>query len=338
VRRDVAFAILSVVVTLGCIGGSQTSSTDTKPAAAKPVEKIERKISVVVTTGRIAKKLLLRRQDLEKVEFPESKIPKGERPKNIAEVTGSKATIDIEQGAVLLKSMYAKEVIRGLSDMVSGGNRAVAISMDAARAVPFLQQGHRVDVIGTFGERNAKGEGIKVTRILFQNVLVLAVGARFAPRPGSKTLRPKGSDTSKDKKKKSSVINPFVAHAHIPCVVLEIPPEQANVLALAESASKLHLAICSKGGLKSHEGYAVTDQLLLAQDQDDVEDPNSQDELEVTVTRGSKETVQYMQLTEQDRAFDYDADAPLRDLRSQKAKDDPADEGSASSGIKSDEF
>ena len=111
------------------------------------------------------------------------------------------------------------------------GKRALTIQVDMLSAVGgLISPGDFVDVIATLRipeELNAEKAKTKdVVTVLFQNLQVLAVGALFKPVGGAELY---------ENRQKSRSVN----------VTLAVSPEEAGLLAFAESNGKLQLTLRS---------------------------------------------------------------------------------------------
>jgi pilus assembly protein CpaB len=157
------------------------------------------------------------------------------------------------QGRVLARSVVKGEAIlesallpsgaaAGLDSLISESARAVSVQVDQFIGVAgFVQPGSRVDVFSTFtptshGESRRKA----VTRPVLQNVSVLAVDTRLE-RSGEATQE-------------------------VQVVTLEVSPEEARVLAHAENAGPIKLALRNP----KDEGEAHATQVVLGTDVHDV--------------------------------------------------------------------
>jgi pilus assembly protein CpaB len=132
------------------------------------------------------------------------------------------------EGRVLVSALSAKEPILesklapvnvkvgGVSAIVKPGKRAIAVKGDKVIGISgFIQPGNRVDVLVTMKDPRTKRD---VTKLVLENVLVLATGTEIQEKKGDKT-------------------NPVDVYT------LEVDPEQGEKLALAATKGKLQFAL-----------------------------------------------------------------------------------------------
>jgi pilus assembly protein CpaB len=107
----------------------------------------------------------------------------------------------------------------GVASIVSPTKRAMAVKVDKVVGVAgFIHPGNRLDVLVTLLESKASGKPI--TKIVLENILVLAVGAELE--------KPNG------KQEKASQVD---------VLTLEVTPEEGEKLALAATEGKLQMAL-----------------------------------------------------------------------------------------------
>lgn len=134
------------------------------------------------------------------------------------------------QGRVVLSPIRAGEPIfrsrvsgpgsagAGVSALVAVGKRAMAVRVDKIIGVSgFIQPGNRVDVLVTLPSPREKGD--TVTKIVLENMLVLAAGTEVEKRAGSEKAVP------------------------VDVITLEVTPLEAEQLTLAASSGRIQLAL-----------------------------------------------------------------------------------------------
>jgi len=105
----------------------------------------------------------------------------------------------------------------GVAAIVSPKKRAMAMKVDKVVGVSgFIHPGHRVDVLVSLKEKETK----EITKIVLENIPVLAVGTEIEQAAGQKE-KP----------------------AQVDVITLEVTPEEAEKLALAATVGKLQLAL-----------------------------------------------------------------------------------------------
>lgn len=175
---------------------------------------------------------------LEAVDWPSSARPDGavSDPNTLA---GRVAVVPISRGeAVLPTKVVAAGARSGLSTIVPEGMRAVALKVDDVIGVAgFVHPGDRVDVITTMKPRE---EGPFVSKIVLQNIAVLAVG---------KDLEHKGKDAKEAKP--------------VTVATLMVTSEEAERLALSVDKGHILLALRGLGDEEAPETRGVTPPQLM---------------------------------------------------------------------------
>jgi Flp pilus assembly protein CpaB len=111
-------------------------------------------------------------------------------------VIGSKTSVAIKAGQIILWSDLVTETRGGLSSIIPAGQGAFSVSISAGVKSDLIQPSDHIDIIGTFmipkptqpisgpvaSWRNASD---LVNVVLLQNVTVLAVGGNFNGSPGA---------------------------------------------------------------------------------------------------------------------------------------------------------
>ncbi|HEY9072148.1 MAG TPA: Flp pilus assembly protein CpaB [Candidatus Ozemobacteraceae bacterium] len=118
--------------------------------------------------------------------------------------------------------MLDKDVIPSLSFAVPQGKRAVTIAVTKTSGVGgFIQQGDYVDVIASF----KPGSADSITKIVMQDILVLAAGNTYAFDPGIATAAP------------------AIAAAKMELVTLAVAPEELERLVYLDSGVTFRLVL-----------------------------------------------------------------------------------------------
>ncbi len=124
----------------------------------------------------------------------------------------------------------------GIAAVITDKKRAMAVRVDKVVGVSgFVHPGHRVDVLVTV----SKGEGGTTTKIVLENILVLAAGP----------------DVSTAKQDKSAPVD---------VITLEVTPQEGEKLALAASEGKLQLALRNFSDTEEVLTKGTTVPMLLA--------------------------------------------------------------------------
>jgi pilus assembly protein CpaB len=200
--------------------------------------------TVVVARSYIPQGLRLARGDLQVVRFPKASVPPGafSSPRKLY---GRVLRWSVFRGEPVLASRLAQEGMRGgLSAVIKTTQRAMAVRVNDVIGVSgFVQPGDRVDVLVTFDKRLYRDN--PQTRIVVQNVLVLAVG-RWV-QGGSRSASGRG-------RKKPQMVR---------AVTLEVTPEQSERLALAATYGKVVLALRNQGDTIRQETLGISGTALV---------------------------------------------------------------------------
>ena len=139
---------------------------------------------------------------------------------NQGSVVGRVVISSIRAGEPFLQSRLAPQDIKtgGVAAVTPTKKRAVAVRVDKVIGVAgFIHPGNRVDVLVTLAGGQA---GKPITKIVLENMLVLAVGPQVV--------------TAKGKEEKPAPVD---------VITLEVTPQEAEKLALAATQGRLQLAL-----------------------------------------------------------------------------------------------
>src|SRR5689334_18344191 len=154
------------------------------------------------------------------VQFPKESTPDGafDSPEKLA---GRVAVININAREPVTESRLAPEgTAAGLSAIIPEGYRAMTVKVDDAAGISgFITPGTMVDVVVTIDPREDGGHKDPVSKIVLQNIKVLANGQNI--------------DKPENEREANSV----------KAVTLQVTPEQAEKLALAATEGKLQLVM-----------------------------------------------------------------------------------------------
>jgi pilus assembly protein CpaB len=147
------------------------------------------------------------------------------------EVVGFIAAVNIRKGEqVTLNKIVPPGVKTGLSRQITPGKRAISIPVsDESGVNRLIKPGDRVDLIANIDATSAGLKGVVVSKVVLQDVLVLAVGewiTSTAPRKVEKD----------DLTGKDTVVNLNVTRNYS-TIVLEVDPSAALELALIRSSN-----------------------------------------------------------------------------------------------------
>jgi pilus assembly protein CpaB len=200
--------------------------------------------TVVVARSYIPQGIRLARGDVRLVRFPKVSVPQGSFT-SLKSVYGRVLRWSVFPGEPILASRLAQKGTRGgLSAIVKSTRRAMAIRVnDVIGVAGFVQPGDRVDVLVTFDKRLYRDN--PQTRIVVQNVLVMAVGRSI--QGGSRRNRGRT-------RKKPQLVR---------AVTLEVTPEQSERLALAATYGKVVLALRNQGDTVRQETLGISGTALV---------------------------------------------------------------------------
>jgi len=211
-------------------------------------------VKVVVASQDIPEGTPLDENLLETVEVPKQFLQPG-AVREMAEASDRVADVPMLKGTQLLESMLRSSREEGVSRRVPPDKRAFSIAVNEVSGVAgLISPGDMVDVLltantGTVQQGKSVAEGT-ITRVLLQNVLVLAVnqqsGTRTAARASS---RPKSE---------GSVLGQSQGNAQtsqgIRTLTLALTPEDTQRAALAQEVGSLCVAL--RSSFQKNEGQA----------------------------------------------------------------------------------
>jgi Flp pilus assembly protein CpaB len=204
--------MILLVVAVGC---GLTASYLTSQLLANR-EKTIPTIKLLVAKKRVAGYTLLKDPEVWFVEkeFPENVAPK-KAVTNFADAKDKRTNKVLNEETVLLMDDLADAKSEGISATMGPGERAVAIRVNAEKSVAgFVLPGSRVDVVATVNTENVGKE----SKIILQNMLVLAVDTKDAKDPDQRSILGQ-------------------------TVTLAAKPEEAQRLALASTLGELQLIL-----------------------------------------------------------------------------------------------
>lgn len=220
-KRAILIVLLGLASGLAAmLGASRSLSKRGGDAAANPPQRV---VPVVVARADVPPGQKLRKEDLQAVSWPASvALPSAAR--RIEDVESRVAAVKLFKGEPVLADKLAPAGSpSGLAAFVSPGMRAVAVRVNEVIGVAgFVAPGNRVDVLTTI-DVNRGGELAKVvTKVVLQDIQVLAVDRRADPA----AQEAKGNPPDK-----------------VSVATLLVTPEQAERLTLAATKGQILLAL-----------------------------------------------------------------------------------------------
>jgi pilus assembly protein CpaB len=223
--------VILMVVAIGC--GLAASYLTSRVIAERGEEKEVEKVTVLVAKKNVSMGTLLK--EPEKF-FEEKQFTKGEEPKRALK------NFEDLKGHRLNKSLTAEQFVT-LEDLIDKekdlplekGMRAVALNVNAQSMVGgFVLPLSHVDIVSVIPEANGETK----SRTILQNILILAVD-QIASRDNEKTA--------------------YVANT----VTVQVTPEQAQQLALAQKLGTIQLSLRSFDDDKKVQTQTVSNKDIL---------------------------------------------------------------------------
>jgi pilus assembly protein CpaB len=190
-------------------------------SAAKPKEVPLEKVSIFVAASEIPAGSALTSGMIKKADYLKESLPEGYFGDS-ASLVGRVLIQRVKTNEPIFESRLAPIDVRmgGVAALISPKKRAVAVKVDKVIGVAgFIHAGNRVDVLVTIEPQKAGQRWEPITKIVLENILVLASGPEFV---------------QKGKDEKASPVD---------VITLEVTPEEAEKLALGATEGKLQLAL-----------------------------------------------------------------------------------------------
>ena len=147
-------------------------------AEPTPLEAATPSQTIVVATRDLPAGSIVRREDVEAVEWPGLALPEGFATQ-AGDVVGRGLIVEVRENEPMLDWKLAeKEAGGGLPITIPEGMRAVSVEVDEVIGVAgFVQPGTRVDVLATVMPGTDRTQ--TTTRIILQNVRALAADQKY---------------------------------------------------------------------------------------------------------------------------------------------------------------
>lgn len=221
-RRSRTLVILALALVCGGLAAWATLRLLEQQQMPLPLSAAEPPSSMQVVVAARALNVgdLLAQEDVKLVNWPGSAVPEGYAA-SVAEVVGRGVTVAVAVNEPLLEAKLADRAGGGgLPIAIPEGMRAISVRVDDVTQVSgYVTAGRRVDILLTVeSNRNANSIDRQVTKVVLQNVQVLAVGQIH-------TLDPQG--------------NPIPASV----VTVLVTPEDAEKLILAQNEGRIQMAL-----------------------------------------------------------------------------------------------
>src|ERR1044072_8827839 len=174
------------------------------------------------------------------VQFPKESTPDGAFD-TVEKLAGRVAVVNIAAREPVTEPKLAAEgTAAGLSAVIPDGYRAMTVKVDDAAGISgFIMPGSLVDVVVTIDPREGSGHQDPVSKIVLQNIKVLANGQNI--------------DKPENEREANSV----------KAVTLQVTPEEAEKLALAATEGKLQLVMRNQVDQGDEQTQGVNKRNLL---------------------------------------------------------------------------
>jgi len=231
-----AAGLLAFVLMRSMVGGPSEPTRVAVPVNSTEVLVARSDVSL----GQITKKSSFRWQTWPADAVTPAFITKSSGAKALKDVEGAIARAPILRGEPVTRQKLIKAGQGGvLAAILPGGMRAISTRIkEETAAGRLILPNDRVDVILTRRLRDRKGKEHFVSDTLFSNVRVLAIGQQI--------------ETKEDKKSAETAAN---------TATLELTPQQAEQLALANSMGSISLSLRSIADLNRGDGPSASDGL-----------------------------------------------------------------------------
>ena len=255
-------AVVAAAIVFNVIKDSQRKVEEAK----KPRDTVP----VVVAVRDLYMGLPITREDVTvRYVFPEM-VPRDETFADLEKIVDRTPRERILSGeAVREERLASANAGIGLNAIVTPGKRAMTIATDTETAVAgLLQAGNFVDVIVTIKPEDPTAVGAKyVAETILQEIKILAVGSSL----GGNAAKEKDA---KDAKKKADTATKKLR----PSITVEVTPEEAEKLALAQTRGEIHVVLRSDIDILQidSQGALMTTANLIGFDTPDApqKDPN----------------------------------------------------------------
>jgi len=217
---------------------------------------------VVVAAGEIVAGRPLTRQDLRVALWPRSSVPQGSHT-SVAKLIATRSVpfSSLVRGEpVLARHLSRPHAGIGVAAKLEPGRRAMAIRTESPVALArLIYPGARVDLLTTLRRPGETwGAGRVKTKVILQDLAVLAVGAEIDALGGRQARRESGSALS-------SRSGDQQRNAARSIVTVEVTPAQSERLALAAREGKIDFVLRSPRDRKKVETEGATSALVLGE-------------------------------------------------------------------------
>jgi len=234
--RAVVFLVLSLVFFYLAVVGISTY-LKSQATTSVQAEEASATITVVVASSEIPLATAITPEMLTTMRVASKSQPKGSFS-SVEELEGRIAVRNVLEGEIILEGILAgSDSASGLAATIPLGMRAVTVSVNEVIGVAgFLNPGDFVDVVATLNPDEFQSK--LVSKVVLQNIRVLAVGEESASRESKEARR-------------------------VDVVTLLVTPEQSEKLALAAAHGEILLAMRNLVDLEEETTTGVSSKDLI---------------------------------------------------------------------------
>jgi pilus assembly protein CpaB len=218
-RGNRVFAVLAAAVVLGLASSFMVWRVINRPVALQASEETSDMIQVVAAAVDLPMGTLMTEEKLKLVGVGDQSLPPGYFTDKQALVGRGVVVPMVANEAILESKLAPQGAGAGLPTVIPEGMRGVSVKVDEVVGVAgFVLPGTRVDVLVTVEQDEADDDEISVTKLVLQNVQVLAAGESIQK-----------DDEGKPQK--------------VTVITLLVNPEDAEKLTLAATEGQIQLAL-----------------------------------------------------------------------------------------------
>lgn len=218
-RGNRVYVVLGAAVALGLVASFLVWRVINRPVPLQASEEPSQMIQVVGASVDLPMGTLVTEEQLTLVSVGQDNVPPGTFTEK-AQVVGRGVIVPmVAQEAVLESKLAPTGAGAGLPTVIPAGMRGISVKVDEVVGVAgFVLPGTRVDVLVTVDGNENEGTPVSITKLVLQNVQVLAAGESI----------------QKDEEGKPQKVS---------VVTLLVTPEDAEKLTLAATEGQIQLAL-----------------------------------------------------------------------------------------------
>jgi pilus assembly protein CpaB len=237
--RNITILFVIIAVCLGFLAAMAANQYIKKRTSEGRLESAGA-TQVVVARGDLPVATTLGTEDVRVIRVPASVVPKGAFTDSKA-ILGRGTATAIDQGEIITESRLTPVGVGGgLPAMIREGYRAITVRVnDVVGVAGFIVPNTHVDVFTTLRPRGGETAGTPGTKLILQNIRVLAAGPYLERDKDNKPVK-------------------------VTAVTLEVTPEQAEIVSHAQNEGEIRLALRNRLDNGEVSTPGVTTSVLLA--------------------------------------------------------------------------